>query len=555
MRYLKLFEAFESNKLTKTLGYVDKKSKKYLSDFLRKVCNSIDFPFSELDDSLFNYLSYKKALKYTIPEEVLACDATSKSAFKSSGIEGEKCESGRMKRKWGDNVRNVVCPVCDGTGKKKIVNQLKLVKFWFTKEGEWITTSGTDNANKPRIKKARKGSLNDKISDYIISDEVLSGENIRELKTGDLVLAKLRSTDDAIICYVINNRGWFLVHNNRQRDGNTPPGQEWKSIATHGWEITNGDFHSIQRATLKSSDKEEEEEEEIDPFSWNLPISFNWNGSMFLDKNNIERLERDLKKADFSLVFNISKLKSSVFKRVQSIKSEREEIKKDSRLTVKDSDIKKANIERYMNEISKRSDIVSDITNSGKVVRRMIGGQNILFIMMKTSRFTNYISNIIDSYFKILESVLDENSQYIEYYSAELSKLISRVYKQSSDYSVNVSNNIKDVKKYCKDSGLDKELQIVEGLEQISINLYQKISKMPFDCIEDLDIAKQKIDSFKNMMGYSRYNIDKCDSFISSLSENSSNCKYYLTEHYSIQNDKDSIIRGINQILKIIERF
>jgi hypothetical protein len=85
---------------------------------------------------------------------------------------------------------------------------------------------------------------------------------------------------------------------------------------------------------------------------------------------------------------------------------------------------------------------------------------------------------------------------------------------------------------------------------------------MPFDCLEDLDITKQKIDSFKNMMSYSRYNIDKCDSFISSLSENSAsstrgpeNCKYFLTEHYSIQNGKDSIISGINQILKIIERF
>ena len=48
LQYIKLFEAFESVKLTKTLGYIeDKTQKKTFLDRLKRICNSIDFPYSK----------------------------------------------------------------------------------------------------------------------------------------------------------------------------------------------------------------------------------------------------------------------------------------------------------------------------------------------------------------------------------------------------------------------------------------------------------------------------------------------------------------------------
>jgi hypothetical protein len=60
LKYLKLFEAFESIKLTKTLGYVDSKSREELIDKLKIICSSIDFPISQLTDDYFKYLPLRK---------------------------------------------------------------------------------------------------------------------------------------------------------------------------------------------------------------------------------------------------------------------------------------------------------------------------------------------------------------------------------------------------------------------------------------------------------------------------------------------------------------
>jgi hypothetical protein len=61
MKYLKLFEAFESNILSKTLKYLSKSSKSYFLDTIKKICDELDFPYSQLKDDYFEYLSFTKA--------------------------------------------------------------------------------------------------------------------------------------------------------------------------------------------------------------------------------------------------------------------------------------------------------------------------------------------------------------------------------------------------------------------------------------------------------------------------------------------------------------
>lgn len=65
LKYIKLFEAFESVKLSKTLKFIDKD---YRSNFLSKIkslCDSMDFPLSEISDDLFEYLPYRKHFHIT----------------------------------------------------------------------------------------------------------------------------------------------------------------------------------------------------------------------------------------------------------------------------------------------------------------------------------------------------------------------------------------------------------------------------------------------------------------------------------------------------------
>ena len=63
MKYIKLFEAFESTKLAKTLSYVDRNHKDSFLDELNAITTEYDFPMSKLNDDHIQYLPYHKALE------------------------------------------------------------------------------------------------------------------------------------------------------------------------------------------------------------------------------------------------------------------------------------------------------------------------------------------------------------------------------------------------------------------------------------------------------------------------------------------------------------
>ena len=99
LKYLRLFEAFESIKLSKTLKFVNNSSRESFLTVLKAIGNSIDFPISKFSDEYFEYLPFKKALDLNFSQEDTPCDATSKQAFPEFGIDGEVCDKGMIKRK------------------------------------------------------------------------------------------------------------------------------------------------------------------------------------------------------------------------------------------------------------------------------------------------------------------------------------------------------------------------------------------------------------------------------------------------------------------------
>ncbi len=63
MKYIEIFEKFESNKLSKVLGYISKNSREKFINELKKISIKFDFPMSELTDSSFSYLGFNEAYK------------------------------------------------------------------------------------------------------------------------------------------------------------------------------------------------------------------------------------------------------------------------------------------------------------------------------------------------------------------------------------------------------------------------------------------------------------------------------------------------------------
>jgi hypothetical protein len=458
---------------------------------------------------------------------------------------------------WGSRQRIVDCPNCDGSGINPESPEVKMIKFWFSKEGNLEATSVLDNISKPELKSINNFSKN--LSDYNEVGERFERYNVNfsNFKTGDIVLAKINSGSEVVCYFFKTGRSYFLLQDNFS--GDTPEsGSDWRKFATCSWNITNHDYRWIQKLELKK--EKEEKETEIDPFSFNKPASFSHRGVSIDRYTRSSELERNVNKSDFALIFNLDKLKTTEFKTRDEIKDTRKELKSGSRLTIKDSDIKKANIERYMTEIAKRSDIISDVNNLQKVVKRFVGGENILFFMIYNSRFTNSLSTLGDDYILAMRefqaSVITSNTED-ERYKKQLSSFISDKYKSVSTSSLLISKNLKETKEYCLKEGFKQEYKIVEDLEKLSKKIYQIVCNMSFNCVEDIDILKAKLDSIRSILRGSRYGFDFFDYFIDSLvSRNSSeNSIKYLTEHHYVRNNKSQIITGIESALKVLDRF
>lgn len=546
LKYLKLFEAFESEKLSKTLGYIDTKSRNEVISKLKGVCNSLDFPFSKLDDSYFKYLPYKKALDLQWVGEKNPCKATSKSEFGGHGIEGEVCQGGRLKRMWGSRQRIVECPNCGGSGIQPENSEIKLLKFWFTKEGQLVTITGVDSSFKPELKSKSIGRFSRNISDY----NILGPAETRSLKHGEIVLAKIKRSGDKIICFVYKTGSQiYLIQD--EHDGDTP-GRDYRSIARYSWNITHGDYYSIEKLEPKTQPSDDEDEEEIDPFSFNRIVAFERRGYPYIDKWRDQRLaEIEVSKAHFALVFDLNKLKTSEYKTKGQIKDERTELKSGSVLQLTDETVKRANIERYMSEIAKRSDIIKDVSNLQKVIKRIIGGENIIFNMLYGSRYSDNLNTLASNYANALKE--GEESSF---YKDKLSRFISDRYRAVSITNSQVSNNLKSVKKMCEKEGLTDYLKIVETLEMLGKKLYQKILEMPFECIEDIEIIKAKLDSIKSIFRSDRYLLGRLDYFIDSLfGSNVESSFKYLTNHYYVRDYKSEIITGLQQAIKVLDRY
>ena len=57
MKYIKLFEAFESNVISKTLNYI-KNGKSTFLDMISYISKEFDIPQSKITDDVFEYLHF-----------------------------------------------------------------------------------------------------------------------------------------------------------------------------------------------------------------------------------------------------------------------------------------------------------------------------------------------------------------------------------------------------------------------------------------------------------------------------------------------------------------
>jgi hypothetical protein len=551
LQYIKLFEAFDSNILTKTLGYIKDKSEKasFLTN-IKSICGQISYPISQLNDDFFEYLPFKKALEKASMTGDEPCEATSRQEFPQYAVEGESCKNGKMKRQWGARTREVVCPVCNGSGVKPKKSEVKLLKFWFNKDGKSQGITAVDGVNRP-VGYSGSAKYSKKISDYEVV-KALSHEDMLQLITGSIIKTNIQGNE--IICYIFKE-GSSIYAIQSSASGSTPNSGGWRSIDRYAWRMGRGEYRDayLLKPIVKDKDKIE-----IDPYEWNVGLYPRRSYSGLQIDSNID-VKNQIKDAHFAIVLDFGKIKKSEFKKTGDIRDEREVSKSGSKLDPDQSDdeIRRKNIERYISTLAKSLDISSDITNCDKLISRSLGYKNALYIIASTS-ITSEISYLIENYLEILNDNSDKS-----YYITRLTDRTNRLFKDGLKKSGEVSKSLKIIKDKLKsDTNLDhpaeKYIEFIDSMDDLSSTIYKKISETHIECVEDFEVVNQTINSIKNVIKSDRYYVSRALSyFIENLvrygSENTNRTYSYLTDNYYVNIEK--ALESIVRVKKIIERM
>ena len=541
LKYIQIFEAFESKILSKTLGYIETNDRNTFMDRLKKLCKSIDFPLSKMSDEYFEYLPFKSALARAAMTGDEPCEATSKSEFPDYAVAGENCTNGKIKRQWGARTRDVVCPVCGGSGVKPKRSEVKLVKFWFTAEGKYIANTLVDGIT--RAGRGTGGSkFSTKLSDYTVGRSISSLSDLRGGEMASMIIG-----DDEVIAYIFKEGNRYYAIQN-SKSGSTPGSNNWKNYGRYSWALGASEYSDLKLLTPKVKTKEVEE---VDPYTWNTGIDFGYRG---LSANTSADVQSQIKDAHFAIVFDFGKLKKSEFETTQDTRLSREERKEGSKLDPSQSDeeIKKRNIERYVNLLSQKLDISADIANCNRLITRSLGHKSALYIVLSTNIYS-YLGSIIDYYIRFMSANEDRNKKI---YADEIAEKTNDLFKNGMRRADVASDTIKGLKSRIKgNSNEESYLQILDLTQKLSDVIYDNLKNYQINDIEDLEVVAQKISSIRNVLKSDRYGLSRYfGNVIEYVSAGREDRAYsHLTDNY--YTNVDDILEKLPRIITIISKI
>lgn len=498
MKYLVLFEAFKSSKLSKTLNYI--KDDRNFLDYIKKIANSYDFPISEFSDDMFQYLPFSSALAVKKEKDM----APYKCDYESEWIKGEFCTGGRVKRTWGKGVRIIQCPRCGGKGTltPRVEGELKYVKFWFTAEGKLVAMTGVDGLKDERQGSPRRADLapSQKVSDYKIG-EVISRRNISDskLKTGDTVSIEFSERGGPIIGTIYRYGSTFYFIQDKLA-GSSPSGSSWRRYGNYSWSLSGNDYESVTILIPK----DESEKDNANNYEWNHKIDIGRYGISVQKGYDVEQM---ISSAHFALILDIDVLKTSEYKKNSEIRSERNAAISGALSQLKDQQVKDANIERYIDVISKKFDIGEGFKNITRIAGRMYCGKNVLYYLYHYS--SDDFASVISQIYRLIKNKDKWDKSEVEYQLNNLKDTLHSTYKHNMKLSSEYSEAMKYMKRRIHTEGRDEYNKVLDAMQKLSSLIDDKILKMEVETLEDMEIMLGKLQALRNIIKRDRYTIRK----------------------------------------------
>lgn len=464
MRYIKLYEAFESNIITGIKRFLSKKIGKENSNVfshnLKKIFDSFGFPISKLNDDNITYISSNKAIYIKPPEN------------------------------W--------VPLFSG--------QLYFLKFWFSLEKGYLGFTGVGKEEIEHYNPKNKNILNKKDFNHLKKIGIKTGEltpvvDYKSLKTGDKVVGLFNDNRDEYRCLTlatiyISDNVVYAIQN--VSDGGCPTSDDWRQYGNFSWNIYRDDIPGSDHHKLnlyKESDKPIDQNykyNKVDEYlNFNLP----------LDKNELTSWDYNnpdiIKKSEFCMIINIDNIIKSNYTRVDSIQDLRKSNRESATALYPNEYILDLNIDRYMTKILHsmnidENTIKDDFKNLNRIVKIVFANKYPIYNLNRLQLLDKFISTLIDmirynySFKKILDLVKKYKSELNIIYekNTECEKLIlnsenedlKKIYKIYKSINEHIMNYI---------NGLD--IKTLKELKELSFKFQHVMRLMSDDYTGDLE--------------------------------------------------------------------
>jgi hypothetical protein len=458
MKYLKLFEGFESNRISAILSFLNKKlnkdnADKFLGD-LTRLARKYDFPLSTLSDKEIHYLPVNKALQ--VKEE----------AMNPTGIYAIKY--------WFSIEKGYLCQT--GVGNKKME---------FGNYEQFISTNDSQLTKDHLDYLTREYNLKGLIRPYdfdslqsgdkvvMVCDDYFGGDN------SDLVYGEIYYDEDDNHFFFFNNN----IEGTSPYNGYRLPGYRYSwSLGRPGNE--NSDhcmIHKIitdNRPLRFNDDIKEEPSESV--WDFNLPLRNNPPVELETWQSKYNETFKLAKEANFAIILFLDDVLVKDISK-EEISKERKDMRKDALALMSSEDVKKANVKRYLEKLFDKLGIEKDkqeLKNLNSVVKSTILGEYFLMLNFDSS----FISRLTD-FIRALYKVMSKDDE--EYYFSSLVDIFKRIKRNRLDQSTFYTKNIKYIKSLEVDNS-DKVNEILKIFLKIGKSVSDYFGDKEVNSIEDL---------------------------------------------------------------------